>query len=166
MKGHIQGAGNITAVSDQDEKLLFEQEEIEDVVLNHFSKIFDAKRVPVEISREEVDQVDAAIAEIDQMLGDSQSTPYDRYEEEMTAPYTYSELEELLTQLPNNKASGYDGIANEFLKNSGPRFKQYLLVFLNQILNEGAVPVQMNNGKCMLIHKVRLWLYMIQTSWD
>ena len=71
MKGHIQGAGNITAVSDQDEKLLFEQEEIEDVVLNHFSKIFDAKRVPVEISREEVDQVDAAIAEIDQMLGDS-----------------------------------------------------------------------------------------------
>ena len=159
LKGHIQGAGNITAVSDSTDptgKLLFEQKEIEEVVLNHFSNIFYAKRVPVETNNEEVNEVDLVIAEIDQMLENRASASPNQYEKQMTAPYTYSELDELLSNLPNNKASGYDGIANEFLKNAGPGFKQYLLVFLNKILEEGAVPVGMNNGKCMLIHKVKI----------
>ena len=72
----------------------------------------------------------------------------------MCAPYTFSELEDVLANLPKNKATGYDAISNELLTNSGPRFKQYLLIFLNKILEEGSVPQNLNQGKCVLIHKV------------
>ena len=64
-------------------------------------------------------------------------------------------MDEILHDLPNNKASGYDRIPNELLKNSGSKFRMYLLTFLNRILEEGAIPEQLNIGKCMLVHKVR-----------
>ena len=60
----------------------------------------------------------------------------------------------MLRELPCNKASGYDAIPNELIKNASTRFKHYLLIFLNQILQDGVVPQTLNNGKCMLIHKV------------
>ena len=34
-------------------------------------------------------------------------------------------------------------------------FKQYLMTFLNKVLDDGAVPQELNLGKCMLIYKVR-----------
>jgi hypothetical protein len=45
-------------------------------------------------------------------------------------------------------------IPNELLKNSSYNFKQFLLVFLNKILEDGSVPEALNKGKCMLIFKV------------
>ena len=45
-------------------------------------------------------------------------------------------------------------IPNELLKNGSYNFKQFLLVFLNRILEDGAVPEALNIGKCMLIFKV------------
>ena len=45
-------------------------------------------------------------------------------------------------------------IPNELLKHSSSRFKEYLLVFLNQVLEDGIVPEAMNTGKCMLVFKV------------
>ena len=73
----------------------------------------------------------------------------------MCAPYTFVELNDILGQLPSNKASGYDSIPNELLKNCSTRFKHYLLIFLNKILEDGIVPQNLNSGKCMLIHKVK-----------
>ena len=52
-------------------------------------------------------------------------------------------------------------IPNELLKHSSPQFKQYLLVFLNQVLEDGVVPEQLNTGKCMLVFKVGV-LYEIK----
>ena len=40
------------------------------------------------------------------------------------------------------------------MKNGSYNFKQFLLVFLNRILEDGAVPEALNRGKCMLIFKV------------
>ena len=50
-------------------------------------------------------------------------------------------------------------IPNELLKNCSTRFKQYLLEFLNKILEEGVVPEALNTGKCMLIYKVRMGIH-------
>ena len=40
------------------------------------------------------------------------------------------------------------------LKNSGPKFRKHLLIFLNKIIENGQVPEAMNKGKCMLLSKV------------
>ena len=54
-------------------------------------------------------------------------------------------------------------IPNELLKNGSYNFKQFLLVFLNRILEDGAVPEALNIGKCMLIFKVNFQvIYKIQ----
>ena len=54
-------------------------------------------------------------------------------------------------------------IRNELLKNGSYNFKQFLLVFLNRILEDGAVPEALNTGKCMLIFKVNSQvIYKIQ----
>ena len=77
------------------------------------------------------------------------------FESIVCAQYTLSELNQILGDLPNGKASGYDAVPNELLKNTGDQFKNYLLVFLNRIMDDGIVPEELNKGKCMLIHKVR-----------
>ena len=139
--------------------MVFQSDEIDQVVLDHFSKVFEAKSFIVDEADDQ--EVNEAINEIDQMLQKDQSSidPC-KYEDEMTTPYTYSELEEILSNLPNRKSSGYDNIPNEFLKNAGPVFRQYLLTFLNRILEDGVVPSEMNKGKCVLIHKVWIEYYV------
>ena len=137
--------------------MVFSQEEIEEVVLEHFSDIFKAQRVPIfSPNHDQVSQEDIAISEIEAMLkGANTSFDPSMFEDEVCPPYTFFELEEELSNLPNGKASGYDGVPNELLKNSGHRFRLYLMTFLNRILSEGGVPPDLNIGKCMLIHKVR-----------
>ena len=44
---------------------------------------------------------------------------------------------------------------NELLKHSGLQSRLYIMDFLNQILEEGRVPEELNVGKCVLLHKVR-----------
>ena len=80
--------------------------------------------------------------------------PCSRFEDKICAPYTHSELDKILHELPKNKSSGCDKIPNELLQNSGSKFRQYLILFLNKVLEEGVVPSSMNRGKCVLVHKV------------
>ena len=135
--------------------MVFEQHEIEDAILNHFENIFSGQRVPVYCQDNTPDQATLSLDEIEQMLGNNTSVlPSNHFEDKICARYTSKELEKTLEQLPANKASGYDSIPNELLKNASPLFKKYLLIFLNQIIDDGLVPQQLNTGKCMLIHKV------------
>ena len=102
-----------------------------------------------------VDQVQLTILELDQIL--DQTTPPvnpDQFESKICTPYTMTDLEETLQNLPNGKASGYDRIPNEMLKHSSFRFKLYLQTFLNRIIEDGEVPPDLNLGKCVLIYKV------------
>ena len=78
----------------------------------------------------------------------------DKFEDQVCPPFTVSELDEELDHLPDGKASGYDCISNELLKNSGSGFRLYLHTFLNKILEDGIVPQDLNVGKCLLVHKV------------
>ena len=155
LKSQFKAAGSITALRDDTDQMVFKQEEIEGCVLSHFSKIFDGKSCPVFPPPAMPDQVDLAIQEIDEILGQDSSTfAPDHFEAQVCSPYSFCELEQTLADLPRNKAAGYDRIPNELLKNSSFKFKQYLLVFLNRILKEGVVPEDLNLGKCILIYKV------------
>ena len=134
--------------------MVFNQDEIEDAVLSNFGIIFQGQRVPVYPSKA-VDQVQLTILELDQIL--DQTTPPvnpDQFESKICTPYTITDLEETLQNLPNGKASGYDRIPNEMLKHSSFRFKLYLQTFLNRIIEDGEVPPDLNLGKCVLIYKV------------
>lgn len=137
--------------------MVFEQSEIESVVLEHFSTVFDGKRVPVYADSEPVDQVELALHEIDQLLlGMPQGYKEDEFEEIVCSPFTFNELDSCLEDLPNGKAAGVDNIPNELLKHSSLQSKLYLQTLLNKILQEGEVPPDLNKGKCMLIFKVSI----------
>ena len=77
-----------------------------------------------------------------------------KFESQVCAPMTMTELESVLSMMPKGKSSGVDQIPSEFIVNSGMKFKNYLLTFYNKILQEGKVPTDLNIGKCCLIWKV------------
>jgi hypothetical protein len=162
LKSQTKAAGQITALQDKDNKMVFNQDELEEVVMHQFSKIFEGKRHPIYPTIHPLDQTDISLHEINQILSQSSHTfKSDHFEEQVCPPYTFLELEETLGNLQAGKASGYDRVPNELLKNSSFNFKQYLLIFLNKILDDGSVPQRLNEGKCMLIYKV---VKMIKTK--
>ena len=160
LKNQIRSAGNITASYDSTGKMVFQQDEIEDAVISHFSSIFDAQRSPVFSSPACPDMVALSIQEIDNILANTpQIGPEGKFESEVCSPYTITELADILAALPAEKAAGFDQVPNELLKNCSFKFRQYLLAFLNQILEDGNIPEILNVGKCMLIHKVKLTIF-------
>ena len=150
--------GNITACYDDEGKVVFGQEDIEEAVIGHFQKTFKGQRTPVfdDSNSCQDDTIEVAINDIDDLLKSKSNTPEKKFEAEVCAEFTLTELNEIISMLPNQKSSGIDNIPNEFLKNSTFNFKTYLLQFYNKILEEGAVPGPLNTGKCCLIWKVIL----------
>ena len=66
MKSQIKTAGGITAARSKAGQMVFSQEEIEEVVLEHFSDIFQAQGVPIfSHTSEQLNQTDIAIHEIE-----------------------------------------------------------------------------------------------------
>ena len=157
LQQQIKTAGHITALNDKDGKMVFEQHEIEDVVLHNFGIVFEGTRHPVHAPPPTPNQVDLCISELDLILG--QTAPAldpAQFEEEVCPPYTFLELNQMLQKLPRGKSSGYDRISNELLMNTSVKFKHYILIFLNKIILDGKVPQDLNIGKCMLIYKVKI----------
>ena len=161
LKHQIKVAGCITGAYDKSGNMVFQQDQIEEAVLDHFIIIFNGKKVPVFPDTEVHDQTELTIQELDEILANSHiDHPENKFENQICSPYSFTELSSILDHLPQGKACGYDQIPNELLKNCSQHFKQYLLAFLNQIIKDGKVPPEINIGKCMLIHKVtKLSLY-------
>ena len=157
LKSRIKSAGSITAADNSAGKMVFEQSEIEGAVLDHFTTIFEGQRSPVFCPRgEQPSQVDLAIHDMELILKkDSPTFASKKFEEDVCSPYTFIELERELDNLKDGKASGYDQIANELLKNTGFKFRLYLQTFINKMLVDGSIPEELNIGKCMLVHKVK-----------
>ena len=155
LKNQMKAAGNISACYDNEGKVVFGQEDIEEVVIGHFQKTFNGQRTPVyNTEANDQDIIDEVIHEKNENLEPQNNVPENKYEADVCAPITMTELEELICLLPNQKACGLDNIPNEFLKNSTFKFKCYLLSFYNKIIDEGNVPASLNMGKCCLIWKV------------
>ena len=157
LKNQMKTAGSLTGVYNKTGQMVFQQDEIEDAVLEHFSTIFKGQRCPVFADVEHPDMVAMTLQDIDNILaGSALDVPEDKFEGEVCSHYTLVELTQILDALPAEKACGVDQIPNELLKNSSGPFKHYLMQFLNQIIDDGSVPEELNRGKCMLIHKVHL----------
>ena len=155
LKSQIKAAGNISALKNKEGAMVFDQEDVEEAVLEHFSAIFEGKRHPVFVDKTPVDQTAIALQEIEDILQqDSRNYEENKFEDQICPPFSFVELEKTLGDLPTGKASGYDRVPNELLKNSSFDFKQYLLMFYNKIISDGSVPEPLNQGKCMLIYKI------------
>ena len=155
LRSQISSAGNISAIYNKTGQIVFAQTEVKDAVLHHFGNAFQGKRYPIITPQPTPDQLSTSITELYQILSQNHPTFHPtKFEEEVCSLYTFTELEQLLEKLPSGKASGYDKISNEMLKHSSFIFKQYLLIFLNRIIQDGKVPKLLNTGKCMLIFKV------------
>ena len=155
LKNQIKSAGTISAVYDTSGNMVFDQNEIEDAVLQHFQTIFAGKRTPVYLPGQPPVQIELSLIEMTQIITQqSPSFSPHHFEDKICSPYTFLELNQILEKLPSGKATGYDLIPNELLKQSSFQFKQYLIIFLNKIIDEGVVPEDLNLGKCMLIFKV------------
>ena len=106
VKGQMTALGKITAMLNKSGKMVFEQDEVEEVVLDHFAERFCGQRFPGQTLSEVTSSPEANEA----------SCPWDsklqfeptQFESEVCAPFTYTELEEMLKDLPSDKASGYD----------------------------------------------------------
>ena len=74
LKGQMKSAGKISALYGKEKKMVFEQEEIEEAVLDHFRDIFQGQRHPVYIDEAlPTNQAELALHELDQLL--NQQTP-------------------------------------------------------------------------------------------
>ena len=102
-------------------------------------------------------QVDLAVGEMESiLLAGTPSFEPNTFEDQVCPQYSFMELKTELGNLKDGKASGYDGIPNELLKNTGFSFRLYLQAFLNKVMETGTIPPDLNIGKCMLVHKVGL----------
>ena len=68
-----------------------------------------------------------------------------------TAKFTFEEADKVISHLPNNSASGYDGVTYETIKARKPQSTQILTYLFNTCLINGKVP---GSWKGALIHRI------------
>ena len=119
IKSQAKAAGSISGIYDMNGEMVFDQDQIEQSILGHFSSIFKAQSIPVYTSNLSCNSVSSAIDDIDRILSNTVRHEEDAFEAEVCSLYTMTELGTVLDKLPNEKASGVDGIPNELLKHSG-----------------------------------------------
>ena len=128
--------------------MVFSQDGIEKIIWDHFKERFDGHGSAADV-REVPEPTDPEVSQFEE----------DKFEDYVCSLYSFSELEEMLDHLSSNKAAGTDNISNELLKNTNLVSRLYIQAFVNQILAEGEVPEELNNGKCVLIYKVDYKIY-------
>ena len=106
LKGQMTALGKITAMLNKKGEMVFKQDEVEEVVLDHFAERFSGQKFPGQSTSPLMTPTDDTTGQ----------RPWDRehlfeptqFESEVCAPFTYMELEDMLKELPLGKASGYD----------------------------------------------------------
>ena len=71
----------------------------------------------------------------------------------LDADISYSEIQDMIGQLDSGKASGLDGLPNEFLKALPLYYKSLLREPFNMVKESGVLPKGWNSGRLVLIHK-------------
>ena len=107
VKKHAQSVGNISAVLNADGRMVFNLDEIDEAVMNHFSNIFNGERSPpISAKPTPPSQLDAIMTEMQQIIDGDISYEPDAFEEVVCSGYTFSELDSELQKLPSEKACG------------------------------------------------------------
>jgi len=71
----------------------------------------------------------------------------------LNTDFTLAELKIVLHNMENNKATGWDDIPNEALKNASIPFQTELLELINKVKHEKTLPTGWNSGTMILIYK-------------
>ena len=71
----------------------------------------------------------------------------------LDADISFSEIQEAIKELSCLKASGLDGLPNEFLKALPESYKRLLKELFNKVKESGILPKGWNSGRLVLIHK-------------
>ncbi|KAI5708213.1 hypothetical protein M8J77_018222 [Diaphorina citri] len=74
-------------------------------------------------------------------------------DEQLSSPFTLSEVEVALKNTKSNKAPGFDGIHPEFLKHCGNYTKKWLAQFYTDIMNKGQIPSKLKHAKIIALLK-------------
>ena len=105
VKGQITAIGKITALTSKDGEMVFKQEEIKSIMMSHFTGVFGGLQGAGDENSQDShvnDDEGRRPWESEKMFEPSQ------FESEVCAPFTYTDLENILKDLPSDKATGYD----------------------------------------------------------
>ena len=99
-------AGQITGLYNQDGKMVFDKDEIHETVLDHFTGAFKGQRTPPFINKAAQDSHIEEDVSSGSMPIETTAYEESQFEEKICAPYSLSELDEILDSLANGKAAG------------------------------------------------------------
>ena len=100
VRGQMAAVGVITALRNKEGEMVFDKDGIQDVVMNHFSDIFCGQQVPVYESDNDTSN--------EELPSGERKYDSEHFEDVVCAPYSYMELDDLLSNLSSGKASGHD----------------------------------------------------------
>ena len=115
MKGQMKALGKITAMLNKRGEMVFEQDEVEEVVLDHFGERFGGQKFPGQADSQHTTSSKHSAGPCP--WDKERSFESTQFESEVCAPFTYTELDDMLNGLPTGKASGYDRWVNLIIIN-------------------------------------------------
>lgn len=111
-----------------------------DLWVNHFSSLFG----PIQ-NNEQQNHIQDKLQCLESTIKD--------YQNPLDSPITLQELQDKIKTLKPKKACGADGIPNEMIKSTDPKFQLAILKLFNIVLGSGIFPNIWNQGLITPLHK-------------
>ena len=137
----------ITPISNEQGKLLTEPEDIQKEWNSYYKRLYEEG--PNEHYDDQFkDQITLEVQRMEAEILADNAVQY------LTGgPLTYKDIETVIKSLPNNKASGYDRVSAEHLKNSGLVARSMITWLMNGIINLHTIPERLKKGLIVSIPK-------------
>ena len=130
----------INKLSDSDNSFIYDQEGISAHVAQFYQKLFRSRNPCPESVKSYIDSGN---------LGTINQDLYDKLEE----PFAAAELENIVTNLKNNKSPGWDGLSGEFYKKFWPKIRGLLFRALDEGIASSTLTPSQRIGILTLIPK-------------
>ena len=136
------GASNITSLEDEDGSLHSDQQGLERICTEFYTKLYTANPG----SAEQADAATQALATMSDRLSEDMKVS-------LRAPMTMEELSKALSEMANGKAPGPDGVLTEFFKEYWDTIKADYLEMINLAAENQQFPPGVTRGLISLLHK-------------
>ena len=153
VRQHGKATHHPTASYDDTHQLVFDPDCVRDQVYKTWKGFFHRQSTPNPSSSSFTDP-GSSIPNKDELLEHLPHFPPSQHEAFVCRPFTRKTLEQYINKLKLGKSCGVDNIPAEAIKYGSPLLHEFLLHFYNKILLHGLIPVKLNIGKCLLVHKV------------
>ena len=163
VSGKVKQSADITAVLAENGSLICEPNAMRVEVEQYLCKVFEGSLETLVPGVQPPVLPSPAVAPVDHhycvnpcptlpRVGDSDCV--DRNPDNWLArAFTMKEVKSMAKLLLNNKATGFDRIPNEFIKNAPDRLFSILSILFNKMKDDNVFPVGWNRGRITLIHK-------------